>query len=190
MSGWSDDHALCCRYNGDVCVQCDSVSNCGNGVHHVVVSGFLRCVLFAAIYQTHRIRSFRPGICHVHDLHLCYRYRADQTSVKTPLSFVLGLLMSSWAGGFVLSVGEWFIKQVPLVKNIYSASKQVSCDDLQDMHADKGCGIVLQVSAALNPDNEATRAFKECVLIKHPRNGEFAFGFITGETWVHVGVCL
>jgi len=43
-----------------------------------------------------------------------------------------------------------------------------------------------QVSAALNPDNEAARAFKECVLIKHPRNGEFAFGFITGETWIDV----
>lgn len=40
------------------------------------------------------------------------------------------------------------------------------------------------MSAALNPDNEGTKAFKECVLIKHPRNGEFAFGFITGETWI------
>ena len=96
--------------------------------------------------------------------------------------------MSSWAGGFVLAVGEWFIKQVPLVKNIYSASKQVSCHDRLDRYTDKR--RVVQVSAALNPDNEATRAFKECVLIKHPRNGEFAFGFITGETWVHVGVCL
>jgi len=79
--------------------------------------------------------------------------------------FATGVLMSSWAGGFVLSIGEWVIKQLPLVKNIYSASKQVS--------------------AALNPENEAALAFKECVLIKHPRNGEYAFGFITGETWIH-----
>lgn len=37
----------------------------------------------------------------------------------------LGVFMSSWAGGFLLSIGEWVIRQVPLVKNIYSASKQV-----------------------------------------------------------------
>lgn len=75
-----------------------------------------------------------------------------------------GVFMSSWAGGFLLQIGEWFIKRLPLVKHVYSASKQVS--------------------AAVNPDNETARAFKECVIIKHPRNGEFAFGFITGETWI------
>lgn len=33
--------------------------------------------------------------------------------------------MSSWAGGVLLRFGEWIITQLPLVKNIYSASKQV-----------------------------------------------------------------
>ena len=39
-----------------------------------------------------------------------------------------------------------------------------------------------QVSAAVNPANEGSQSFQECVLIRHPRHGEFAFGFITGST--------
>lgn len=46
----------------------------------------------------------------------------------------------------------------------------------------------MQVSAALNPENEAAKAFQECVIIKHPRHGEYAFAFITGRTVLQVGV--
>ena len=42
--------------------------------------------------------------------------------------------------------------------------------------------IPAQVSAALNPENEAAKAFQECCLIRHPRHGEYAFGFVTGKT--------
>ena len=70
--------------------------------------------------------------------------------------------MSSWLGGLALQVGEWIIKKLPLVKHIYSAAKQVS--------------------AAVNPANESTASFRECVIIRHPRQGELAFGFITGQT--------
>ena len=49
-----------------------------------------------------------------------------------------------------------------------------------------------QVSAAVNPANEGSQSFQECVLIRHPRHGEFAFGFITGSTSLqaraHVGI--
>jgi uncharacterized membrane protein len=62
-----------------------------------------------------------------------------------------------------LSLGEFFIKRLPLVKHIYSASKQVS--------------------GALNPDsNEGSKAFQECVLARHPRHGEYAIAFITART--------
>ena len=74
--------------------------------------------------------------------------------------------MSSWLGSLLLQVGEWIIKKLPLVKHIYSAAKQVS--------------------AAVNPANETTQSFRECVLIRHPRNGEYAFGFITGQTLLQV----
>lgn len=36
-----------------------------------------------------------------------------------------GMFFSSWLGSWTLSLGEWIIKRLPLVKHIYSASKQV-----------------------------------------------------------------
>ena len=42
------------------------------------------------------------------------------------------------------------------------------------------------MSAAVNPANEGSQSFQECVLIRHPRHGEFAFGFITGSTFLQV----
>ncbi|CAM8912407.1 unnamed protein product [Rhodiola kirilowii] len=78
----------------------------------------------------------------------------------TSLVFVLfvGIFVSSWMGASVFSVGEWFIKKMPFVRHIYSASKQIS--------------------AAITPDQNTT-AFKEVAIICHPRVGEYAFGFIT-----------
>ncbi|URE42766.1 hypothetical protein MUK42_14629 [Musa troglodytarum] len=72
--------------------------------------------------------------------------------------FLVGVLMSSWLGTSVLSLGEWFIKRMPFVRHIYNASKQIS--------------------TAISPDQN-TQAFKEVVIIRHPRIGEYAFGFIT-----------
>ncbi|XP_047050909.1 protein LIKE COV 1-like [Lolium rigidum] len=72
--------------------------------------------------------------------------------------FLVGVFMSSWLGTSLLGLGEFFIKKMPLVRHIYSASKQIS--------------------AAISPD-QSSRAFKEAVIIRHPRIGEYALGFIT-----------
>ncbi|KAJ0962899.1 hypothetical protein J5N97_028021 [Dioscorea zingiberensis] len=72
--------------------------------------------------------------------------------------FMVGVLMSSWLGASVLGLGEWFIKRMPFVRHIYNASKQIS--------------------SAISPDQN-TQAFKEVAIIRHPRIGEYAFGFIT-----------
>ncbi|XP_062204243.1 protein LIKE COV 1-like [Phragmites australis] len=72
--------------------------------------------------------------------------------------FLVGVFMSSWLGTSLLGLGEFFIKKMPLVRHIYSASKQIS--------------------AAISPD-QSSRAFKEVVIIRHPRIGEYALGFIT-----------
>ncbi|XP_010540962.1 PREDICTED: protein CONTINUOUS VASCULAR RING 1 [Tarenaya hassleriana] len=72
--------------------------------------------------------------------------------------FLVGVFMSSWLGASVLNLGEWFIKRMPFVRHIYNASKQIS--------------------AAISPDQN-TQAFKEVAIIRHPRIGEYAFGFIT-----------
>uniref|UniRef100_A0ACD5YZN7 Uncharacterized protein n=1 Tax=Avena sativa TaxID=4498 RepID=A0ACD5YZN7_AVESA len=74
--------------------------------------------------------------------------------------FMVGVFMSSWLGASVLGLGEWFIKRMPFVRHIYNASKQIS--------------------AAISPDQNK-HAFKEVVIIRHPRVGEYAFGFITSE---------
>ncbi|GFY96355.1 like COV 1 [Actinidia rufa] len=74
--------------------------------------------------------------------------------------FLVGVFMSSWLGASVLGLGEWFIKRMPFVRHIYSASKQIS--------------------AAISSDQN-TQAFKEVAIIRHPRIGEYAFGFITSS---------
>ncbi|XP_057975664.1 protein LIKE COV 1-like [Malania oleifera] len=72
--------------------------------------------------------------------------------------FLVGVFMSSWVGASVLGLGELFIKKMPLVSYIYSASKQIS--------------------TAISPD-QSSKAFKEVAIVRHPRIGEYAFGFIT-----------
>ncbi|KAG6418865.1 hypothetical protein SASPL_121071 [Salvia splendens] len=79
--------------------------------------------------------------------------------------FLVGVFMSSWLGASVLSLGEWFIKRMPFIRHIYNASKQIS--------------------AAISPDQN-TRAFKEVAIIRHPRIGEYAFGFITSSLTLQV----
>ncbi|KAJ9146106.1 hypothetical protein P3X46_028416 [Hevea brasiliensis] len=74
--------------------------------------------------------------------------------------FFVGIFASSWMGATVFWLGEWFIKRMPFMKHIYSASKQIS--------------------AAISPDQNTT-AFKEVAIIRHPRHGEYAFGFITSS---------
>ncbi|EOY30765.1 Uncharacterized protein TCM_037862 isoform 2 [Theobroma cacao] len=80
--------------------------------------------------------------------------------------FLVGVFMSSWLGASVLGLGEWFIKRMPFVRHIYNASKQIS--------------------SAISPDQN-TQAFKEVAIIRHPRIGEYAFGFITSAVTLQVG---
>ncbi|KAK4477714.1 hypothetical protein RD792_016965 [Penstemon davidsonii] len=72
--------------------------------------------------------------------------------------FLVGVFMSSWLGASLLALGEWLIKKMPLVSYIYSSSKQIS--------------------AAISPD-QTSQAFKEVAIVRHPRIGEYTFGFIT-----------
>ncbi|XP_052197686.1 protein LIKE COV 3-like isoform X2 [Diospyros lotus] len=72
--------------------------------------------------------------------------------------FLVGVFMSSWVGASLLGLGEWFIKKMPVMSYIYTASKQIS--------------------AAISPD-QGSHAFKEVAIVRHPRIGEYAFGFIT-----------
>ncbi|WCJ31697.1 hypothetical protein M5689_013167 [Euphorbia peplus] len=72
--------------------------------------------------------------------------------------FLVGVFVSSWIGSSVFWLGEWFIKKMPFVKHLYSSTKQIS--------------------AAISPGQNTT-SLKEVAIIRHPRIGEYAFGFIT-----------
>ncbi|XVE56038.1 hypothetical protein DITRI_Ditri03aG0205200 [Diplodiscus trichospermus] len=81
--------------------------------------------------------------------------------------FLVGVFMSSWWGASVLTLGEWFIKKMPFVSYIYAASKQIS--------------------TAISPDQNSN-AFKEVAIIRHPRWGQYMFGFITSSVVLQKGV--
>ncbi len=87
--------------------------------------------------------------------------------------YVLGEVATHVVGRRVLGVGDAILLRVPLVKVVYSASKQV-------------------VAAFRRP---AARAFKSVVLIEFPRQGMRSVAFVTGkltgsggETWYTVFV--
>ncbi|GAV76358.1 DUF502 domain-containing protein, partial [Cephalotus follicularis] len=123
---------------------------------------------FSPLYERLGVDIFAPAWC----CYCCPYIYLDDDFLKSPWSigaglgfitsllfvFFIGVFVSSWMGATVFWVGEWFIKRMPFVKHIYSASKQIS--------------------AAISPDQNTT-AFKEVAIIRHPRVGEYAFGFIT-----------
>jgi len=74
--------------------------------------------------------------------------------------FTTGVFTTSYVGSWLHSLGEWIIVRLPIVKHVYSTAKQIS--------------------VALSPSDDS-KAFRECVVIQHPRSNEYAFGFITGE---------
>ena len=92
--------------------------------------------------------------------------------------------MSSWLGASFLGLGEWFIKKMPLVSYIYSASKQISAAISPGKFIWLCCiffyNLVMTIfNISLHVTDQSSNAFEEVVIIRHPRIGEYAFGFIT-----------
>ncbi|KAK4361508.1 hypothetical protein RND71_020460 [Anisodus tanguticus] len=135
----------------------------GKDIHSWVTKKFMSgCVILfpmaITFYLTWKLISFVDGF-----FSPIYSYLGIDVfglGFVTSLIFILlvGVSMSSWLGASLLSLGEWFIKKMPLMSYIYTASKQIS--------------------RAISPD-EDSHAFKEVAIIRHPRLGEYAFGFIT-----------
>lgn len=104
--------------------------------------------------------------------------------------FFVGVFMSSWLGASLLSLGEWIIKKMPLMSYIYTASKQISSaispgNKLHLFYISKLILIITNTvlisyrATLLLFSDEDSHAFKEVAIIRHPRLGEYAFGFIT-----------
>jgi uncharacterized membrane protein len=73
---------------------------------------------------------------------------------------LIGFLAAGYVGRMIMRVGERIVGRVPVVRSVYSWTKQVF-------------ETVLSKSSA---------AFREVVLIEYPRPGCWAVGFITGRT--------
>jgi uncharacterized membrane protein len=74
------------------------------------------------------------------------------------LVWLVGLLSTNFVGKKFLEVFERLLENLPLVKSVYSASKQ-----LVDAFSPKGRG-----------------SFRRVVLVEFPKKGTFALGFVTG----------
>jgi uncharacterized membrane protein len=73
---------------------------------------------------------------------------------------LLGTLTANIAGRWLLSMGERIVNRMPVVRNIYNASKQ----------------IFETVFSATSQN------FREVCLIEYPRRGAWAIGFVSSET--------
>ena len=117
--------------------------------------------------------------------------------------FLVGVFMSSWLGASVLSLGEWFIKRMPFVRHIYNASKQISSaispgvslwcipfllvNWIMLVYCLPFCKLMMD---SVHFTDQKTQAFKEVAIIRHPRIGEYAFGFITSSVTLQVCKCM
>ncbi len=72
----------------------------------------------------------------------------------------IGAITAGFIGRTLVRTGERILARMPIVRNIYSALKQI----FQTVFADK------------------SKAFREVVLIEYPRKGCYAIGFATGTT--------
>lgn len=73
--------------------------------------------------------------------------------------FAIGLLAANVVGRRVVQWGEGILRRVPLVRRVYPTVK-----DFVD---------------AFSPSRRTS--FREFVLVEHPREGAYAYGFLTGE---------
>lgn len=81
--------------------------------------------------------------------------------------YVVGLIATAVIGRRLIAFAERLIQQIPLVKTVYSASKQVV--------------------EAFSPQDR-TSMFKSAVFVEFPRPGMMALGFLTGRIRTHDGV--
>ena len=73
---------------------------------------------------------------------------------------LVGALTAGFLGRFLIRTGENIVNRMPVVRSIYSASKQI----LETVFRDQ------------------SEAFREAVLVEYPRRNLWTIGFITGRT--------
>lgn len=71
-----------------------------------------------------------------------------------------GLIVANFLGRRVVNAWESLLSRIPLVSSVYGAIKQVTASLFSD----------------------ASKSFREVVLVEYPRKGLWALAFVTGET--------
>jgi len=90
--------------------------------------------------------------------HLPFPFPGLGAILVLTMIFVIGLLMKNYVGGRIIDFGERIVYQIPLVRPIYSAVKQL---------------LVAIFSQSFD-------GFKRVVMIEYPRRGIYALCFVTG----------
>ena len=75
------------------------------------------------------------------------------------IMFLMGIIARNVVGGRVLAVGDTVLAKVPVFGRLYPSVKMLI--------------------DAFSPERRS--GFKAVVLVQHPREGEYAFGFVTSE---------
>lgn len=73
---------------------------------------------------------------------------------------LIGFFTAGFVGRALLGWGEWIVGKMPVIRSVYSATKQI----FETVLAQK------------------SNAFREAVLVEYPRRGIWAIAFITGQT--------
>jgi uncharacterized membrane protein len=81
------------------------------------------------------------------------------------LLLVVGFVATHYLGARAISMAEGLFARVPFVRRIYSASKEIVA------------------SATLSKRG----AFRDVVMVEHPRRGSYSYGFVTSYTIRHDG---
>ncbi|MBZ0269599.1 DUF502 domain-containing protein [bacterium] len=81
------------------------------------------------------------------------------------LLLIVGVVATHYIGARLISTAERLFSRVPLVRRIYSASKEIV------------------ESATLSKRG----AFRDVVMVEHPRRGSYSYGFVTSYTTRHEG---
>ena len=95
----------------------------------------------------------------IHDTYIVFRIPGLGVVITLTLIMVIGILAHNFVGRKLVSFGERIINHIPLVRSVYSASKQL----LETIFA--------------GTDHQ----FQRVVLVEYPRRGVYSIGFVTGK---------
>ncbi|MFL1781152.1 DUF502 domain-containing protein [Candidatus Hepatincolaceae symbiont of Richtersius coronifer] len=88
--------------------------------------------------------------------------------ISVTFMVIIGFIASNYLGKLFISLGEYVVDRIPIVRTLYSTTKQIF--------------------VTIFSDN--SRAFKDVVLVEYPRKGIWVMAFVTSDNSGEVGAIL